>query len=70
MTVEGSGGQDVQLNLLDIGSYEQVILVNLPLAYQHDRDYFRSAINVLTRQGFRFNAGIEGEVRGTIPKPC
>lgn len=57
----------VQLNLPDINSQESFSLTSLPLTYQHDRDYFRSAINVLQRKGFQFSAGIEGEVRGEIP---
>ncbi|GAB3995015.1 mevalonate kinase [Spirosoma daeguense] len=57
----------VHLNLPDIGSQERFSLSKLPLTYQHDRDYFRSAINVLLRNGFEFSAGIDGEVRGRIP---
>ncbi|GAB3493206.1 mevalonate kinase [Spirosoma knui] len=57
----------VDLNLPDLNSREQFSLIEMPLAYQHDRDYFRSAINVLHRKGFRFKDGIEGEVRGAIP---
>ncbi|GAB3880539.1 GHMP family kinase ATP-binding protein [Spirosoma agri] len=57
----------VRLRLPDIGRQEQFSLTDLPLTYQHDRDYFRSAINVLTRAGFRFSHGIDGEVRGQIP---
>jgi len=57
----------VRLNLPDLNSRVQIDLTDLPLAYQHDRDYFRSAVNVLHRNGFRFSRGIEGEVRGAIP---
>ena len=57
----------VHLNLPDINSWEQFSLIDLPLIYQHDRDYFRSAINILHRNGFQFSSGIEGEVRGKIP---
>ncbi|MCG3117941.1 MAG: Galactokinase [bacterium] len=37
------------------------------LPYQEERDYFRSAVNVLRRAGFTFSAGIDGVVRGDIP---
>jgi galactokinase len=57
----------VQLDLPDLNSQERFTLTNLPLSYQHNRDYFRSAINVLYRKGFRFHKGIQGEVRGAIP---
>lgn len=57
----------VQLNLPDLNRREQFNLTDLPLTYQHDRDYFRSAINVLHRKGFQFSEGIKGEVRGAIP---
>ncbi|MFD1142532.1 galactokinase family protein [Larkinella insperata] len=58
---------EVHLALPDIHSEEQFSLAKLPLTYQHDRDYFRSAINILLREGFQFSSGIEGEVRGNIP---
>ncbi|MBD2701356.1 GHMP kinase [Spirosoma sp. BT702] len=67
ITAERTDGQDVLLNLPDLGTQERFGLNQLPLTYQHDRDYFRSAINVLLRRGFQFGAGIEGEVRGRIP---
>ncbi len=57
----------INLNLPDINSREQFSLRSQPLAYARDRDYFRSAVNVLLRNGFRFSNGIDGEVRGTIP---
>ncbi|WP_080239668.1 GHMP family kinase ATP-binding protein [Spirosoma rigui] len=57
----------IQLNLPDIDRQERFPLTTLPLTYQHDRDYFRSAINVLHRLGFQFSRGIDGEVSGSIP---
>jgi galactokinase len=57
----------VRLRLPDIGGQEQISLTDLPLTYRHDRDYFRSAINVLYRAGFQFSQGIDGEVSGQIP---
>ncbi|CCG98636.1 galactokinase [Fibrella aestuarina BUZ 2] len=57
----------VRLHLPDIGRDEQFGLTPLPLTYLHDRDYFRSAVNVMAKAGFRFSHGIEGAVRGQIP---
>ncbi|WP_234733525.1 mevalonate kinase family protein [Tellurirhabdus bombi] len=58
---------EVRLLLPDIDAKERFPLTPLPLPYQHERDYFRSAINVLFREGFRFSNGIKGEVSGNIP---
>jgi galactokinase len=67
LTAERTAGQRVHVKLPDIGHSEEFDLTALPLPYQHDRDYFRSAVNVLVRTGFRFSTGIDGEVRGNIP---
>ncbi|MBC7569231.1 MAG: GHMP kinase [Spirosoma sp.] len=67
IAAERNTTQTVQLSLPDINGSEQFSLTDLPLTYQHDRDYFRSAVNVLLRQGFQFSGGIAGEVRGNIP---
>jgi galactokinase len=58
---------EVHLSLPDIDSQKQFSLASFPLPYQQDRDYFRSAMNILYREGFRFSTGISGEVRGEIP---
>jgi len=58
--------QTVTIALPDIGSSETFTL-NGQLPYQHRRDYFRSAINVLQNAGLTFSRGIEAEVRGNIP---
>ena len=57
----------VQLNLPDIGGLCRFSLETLPLPYPDKRDYFRSAINVLLREGFRFSGGVRGEITGSIP---
>ncbi len=59
--------REVHLYLPDVGGVERFAFDGQPLPYVRERDYFRSAINVLLREGFTFSAGIEGEVRGTIP---
>jgi galactokinase len=37
------------------------------MPYQSKRDYFRSALNILQREGYTFNNGIECTVQGNIP---
>lgn len=56
-----------RLNLPDIGDVITIPFDGKPLHYPKIRDYFRSGINVLLREGFTFSKGIEGEVRGNIP---
>ncbi|MGV3559949.1 GHMP family kinase ATP-binding protein [Larkinella arboricola] len=67
ITAEPTSGPEVYLALPDINAEERFSLTTLPLPYQHERDYFRSAVNILLREGFQFSNGIEGEVRGNIP---
>ncbi|GAB4014098.1 hypothetical protein GCM10028808_35400 [Spirosoma migulaei] len=56
-----------RLNLPDIGESVSIPFDGQPLPYPQIRDYFRSAVNVLLREGFSFSKGIEGEVHGNIP---
>jgi galactokinase len=56
----------VSVHLPDIGA-EESFSVEEPLAYTNDRDYLRSALNVVRRHGFTFHTGIEATVRGDIP---
>lgn len=56
-----------RLNLPDIQDLVDIPFDGQPLTYPQIRDYFRSAVNVLLREGFTFSQGIEGEVRGNIP---
>jgi len=37
------------------------------MPYSHKRDYFRSALNILQREGYSFNHGLECTVYGNIP---
>jgi galactokinase len=41
--------------------------LDLPLKYELTRDYFRSAINILSKKGYTFSNGISCEVTGNIP---
>jgi galactokinase len=56
----------VMLSLPDIHTHESFSLEG-PLAYNTERDYFRSSVNVLLQEGFTFSGGIRGTVHGTIP---
>ena len=58
--------QSVRIRLPDIDSEEMFSLVG-PLPYTRERDYFRSAVNVLRRSGLTFASGFDCVVRGNIP---
>ena len=66
--VEGSyrGDREVRIDLPDIGGQEAFSLDGT-LPYTVERDYFRSAMNVVRREGFTFSRGFECVVRGKIP---
>src|SRR5512139_1111941 len=54
------------LKLPDIGS-EVSFSLGEKLAYTVERDYFRSAVNVLQKHGHHFTRGYDCVVRGNIP---
>jgi galactokinase len=57
----------IVIHLPDIGKAETFELAT-ELTYQHPRDYFRSALNILQRQeGVQLSRGLEVTVRGNIP---
>lgn len=56
-----------RLDLPDIQDSVNIPFDGKPLPYPQIRDYFRSAVNVLLREGFTFQKGIEGTVHGNIP---
>jgi galactokinase len=58
--------REAHIDLPDIGSREHFPLT-APLLYGAERDYFRSAVNVLLRGGFTFRHGVDCTVRGNIP---
>lgn len=59
-------GREVVLHLPDIGREERFSLEG-ELPYTAERDYLRSAVNVLRREGYTFSRGVECTVRGRIP---
>lgn len=56
----------VKINLPDIASAETFSLEGT-LHYTEERDYFRSAVNVVRRAGMTFSRGFDCTVRGRIP---
>jgi galactokinase len=58
--------REAAIDLPDIGS-NAVIPLEGELPYSARRDYFRSAINIMHRNGFTFSRGIQCVVRGKIP---
>lgn len=57
----------VRLHMPDLGQQASFSFQGQPLPYEQERDYYRSSINVLLREGFRFSTGIDAEIRGNIP---
>ncbi len=56
----------VDIQLPDIQSSECFDLT-FPLAYTRERDYYKSALNVVHREGLTFDGGFLCEVKGNIP---
>lgn len=56
----------VHFELPDVKKREEFVL-DYPLAYTQERDYFKSVCNVLQRRGHVIDKGLELEVRGNIP---
>lgn len=68
VTIEGTRTERplVDLDLPDIGSRES-FPIDCILPYEKERDYLRSAVNVVHRHGFTHSSGIRATVRGRIP---
>ena len=66
--LRGFSTQDdkVRLDLPDLQEYTSFVLT-YPLRYSMERDYFKSTLNVLWREGVQLKTGVEVTVRGTIP---
>ncbi|UFH53531.1 mevalonate kinase [Spirosoma sp. KNUC1025] len=67
IAAQSTGQMGFHLNLPDIQDSVTIPFYGQPLPYPKIRDYFRSAVNVLLREGFTFSRGIDGEVHGNIP---
>ena len=57
----------VRIDLPDIGSEESFEIGAGELSYESERDYFRSAYNVLLREGLTFSSGLDCVLTGEIP---
>jgi galactokinase len=66
--IQGTPRNDLEIKILlpDLGEEEEFSLEG-DLAYRKERDYLRSAINVLKRKGIRFEFGWDCRLHGTIP---
>ncbi|RPH89022.1 MAG: GHMP kinase [Calditrichaeota bacterium] len=66
--ISGEMGSDdkVRLDLPDIKEYTSFALT-YPLRYSEPRDYFKSVLNILSREGVVLSKGVDIVVRGNIP---
>lgn len=58
--------RSLKLDLPDIGENE-IIPLDTEIPYSRERDYLKSAVNILQRQGVHFSSGWDCQVKGTIP---
>lgn len=68
ISVEGETTNErfVNISLPDIDAEESFSLDG-EIRYEKERDYFKSCINILQRNGFTFSKGINCSVKGEIP---
>lgn len=68
ISINGKKREDntIKIDLPDIGDSEEFSL-DKEVVYTKERDYLKSAVNVLRRKGIRFPTGWDCHVRGTIP---
>jgi galactokinase len=68
ISIEGNKRSDklINIQLPDINDKE-IFSLDFPIKYEKERDYFRSTLNVLNRNGFTFSNGIDCVVKGKIP---
>jgi len=54
---------------IDLPNISRIEIIDLdePIIYAEQRDYFKSALNVLSRKGFTFSGGFNCVVEGKIP---
>ncbi len=68
ISISGKKRQDnfLKIDLPDIGEAEEFTLEK-EVEYTKERDYLKSAVNVLKRKGVRIPSGWDCHIRGTIP---
>lgn len=59
-------GNKIFINLPDINKHEEFQLSE-KIPYSKERDYLRSSVNLMLRNGFTFSSGFECEITGKIP---
>lgn len=66
--IEGQQRNDstVNIELPDIGGFE-TFKIGEKLKYTKERDYFKSALNVLIKNDFSFSSGFDCTIHGNIP---
>lgn len=66
--IEGKRREDltIKLDLPDIGRKE-VFKITENIPYEEERDYFKSVVNVLSRNKYTFSSGFDCTVRGEVP---
>jgi len=66
--IEGSKRNDkeIRIDQPDINGKE-IFMINGLLPYKKERDYYRSSLNVLLKEGYTFSNGFDCVVRGNIP---
>ena len=69
LRITGSRRDDraVKIDLPDIAGSEEFEVGAQELAYESDTDYFRSAYNILLREGLTFSSGMDCVLTGNIP---
>ncbi len=58
--------KEIRIDLPDIKDAETITLNGL-LSYKKERDYYRSSLNVLLKEGYSFSNGFDCVVKGDIP---
>lgn len=68
ITIDGekSPERKININLPDVGE-EEYFPLDTELIYTRERDYLKSAVNILQREGVKFPSGWECLIRGDIP---
>lgn len=68
VTIEGAkkSGNKILINLPDINKHEEFQLSE-KIPYSKDRDYLRSSVNLMMRNGFTFSSAFTCEIKGNIP---
>jgi galactokinase len=68
ITIRGKRRKDrlFIINMPDIGETD-TIDISQPITYRKKRDYMRSCLNVVLREGYEITCGYDVEVRGNIP---